>query len=85
MTIDRTLFAHSILQEVDFTECSAKKVTFDNCDLTDAIFNHTNLKEADFRNARSYTLNPNHNTIRQAKFSAPEVFGLLRDYQITIE
>jgi len=58
---------------------------FDNCDLTQAIFDHTILEKADFRTSYNYSFDPEINRIKKAKFSVPEVSGLLDKYDIDIE
>jgi uncharacterized protein YjbI with pentapeptide repeats len=58
---------------------------FDNCDLTGAVFDHTNIEKADFRTSYNYTIDPEINRIKKAKFSILGVSGLLDKYDIDIE
>ena len=44
-----------------------------------------NLEKADFRTAAHYSINPENNKIKKAKFAMPWVLGLLDKYNIEIE
>ncbi|WP_086936325.1 pentapeptide repeat-containing protein [Chamaesiphon minutus] len=58
---------------------------FENCDLTDAIFQYTILEKADFRTAYNYSIDPELNRIKKAKFSRSGIAGLLDKYDIDID
>jgi uncharacterized protein YjbI with pentapeptide repeats len=73
------------MQEADFSETDLSGALFDGSDLQQAIFFHTNLETADFRAAGNYSINPETNRIRKAKFSLLGVTGLLDTYGIEIE
>jgi uncharacterized protein YjbI with pentapeptide repeats len=66
--------------QTDFTNAS-----FSECDLRNAIFENTILEKADFRSAINYTLDPEQNRIKGAKFSLQGLPGLLDRYKISIE
>ena len=83
--IKRTVFKNSQLHEVDFTACDLTNTLFDNCDLKGAIFENTNIEKADFRTSCNYSLDPEINRIKKAKFSISGVSGLLDKYDIEIE
>jgi fluoroquinolone resistance protein len=83
--IKKTVFKNSQLQEADFTECDMTGSVFDNCDLSRAAFAGTNLEKVDFRTALNYSIDPEINRIKKAKFSFPGVTGLLDKYDIVIE
>ncbi len=83
--IKKTTFKNSQLQEVDFTECILNNSVFDNCDLTEATFYNTNIEKTDFRTSGNYSIDPENNRIKKAKFSFPDVTGLLDKYDIEIE
>lgn len=85
MKLNRTFFKNSQLKGVDFTEADLKNSKLSDCNLLDAIFQRTNLEMADLRNAINYTIDPEQNRIKGAKFSLPEVIGLLDKYRILIE
>jgi uncharacterized protein YjbI with pentapeptide repeats len=81
----QTVFKNCPLQETDFTEADLTGVVFDHCDLDRATFAGTVLEKADFRTAYHYTLDPEANRIRKAKFALPHAVGLLRKYDIQID
>ena len=78
-------FKNSSLQDVDFTETDLTGVLFYNCDLTSATFDNTILEKADFRTSFNYSIDPEKNKIKKAKFALPSVIGLLNKYDIEIE
>jgi fluoroquinolone resistance protein len=83
--IKSTNFKNSQLAEVDFTECDLTAAIFDNCDLTGATFENTILEKADFRTSCNYSINPEINKIKKAKFSLSGIAGLLNKYDIEID
>ncbi len=85
MKLSRSAFINCQLQSVDFSESILKNTKLNNCNLQNATFQNTNLELADFRNATNYSINPEQNALKGAKFSLPEVVGLLNKYQIKIE
>ena len=58
---------------------------FDNCDLARAIFANSILEKADFRTSYNFSIDPEINKIKKAKFSLTTVSGLLGKYDIEIE
>ena len=84
-TIRRTVFKNSSLQEVDFSEADLTDVVFDHCDLTSAVFDRTTLEKADFRTSFNFSINPERNHLRKAKFSLMGLPGLLNQYGIEID
>ena len=83
--LKKTKFINCSLHEADFAEADLGSSVFDNCDLANAIFQHTNLEKADFRTSYNYSIDPELNKIKKAKFSIPSVTGLLDKYDIEIE
>lgn len=83
--LKRAKFKNCALHEVDFTEADLMASIFDNCDLAGAIFENTNLQQVDFRTSFNYSIDPELNRIKKAKFSRSEVVGLLNKYNIEIE
>ncbi len=73
------------MQEVDFTESDLSGSSLDNCDLSGALFENTNLEKTDFRSAFNYTINPETNRLKKARFSLQGIAGLLEKYGIVIE
>jgi fluoroquinolone resistance protein len=80
-----TKFSNSILHEIDFTEADLHSAVFDRCDLAGSIFENTILEKADFRTAYNYSINPELNKIKKAKFSKAGIAGLLDKFDIEIE
>ncbi len=83
--IKKMMFKDSNLQEVDFGECDLTGAVFENCDLKNAVFDNTIVEKADFRTSFNYSIDPERNRVRRAKFSVPGVLGLLDKYDIQIE
>ncbi|MDP2188978.1 MAG: pentapeptide repeat-containing protein [Sphingobacteriaceae bacterium] len=80
----RTRFENCQLQEADFSECDLSHAEFVNCDLDLAVFMGTNLEKADLRSASRYTIDPELNRLKRAKFSWPALSGLLSKYDIDL-
>lgn len=83
--LKKTIFKNSSLQETDFTEADISNSVFDNCDLAMAIFDHTVLEKADLRTSYNYSIDPELNVIKKAKFAVAGIAGLLDKYDIEIE
>jgi uncharacterized protein YjbI with pentapeptide repeats len=82
--IKQTVFRNCQLLAVDFTETDISESMLDNCDLRNATFDRTILEKADLRTAYNYHIDPETNRLKKAKFSLPEVVGLLAKYDISI-
>lgn len=85
LKISKTSFVKCSLIQCDFTECDLSKSIFTECDLSLATFGWTNLEGADLSTARNYTISVKNNRVKKAKFSLPDVIGLLADFEIEIE
>jgi len=83
--IKKTIFKNSQLHEVDLTECDLSGSLFENCDLTRTTFDNTNIEKSDFSTSYNYSINPEMNRIKKAKFSIYGISGLLEKYDIIIE
>ncbi|NDP20117.1 MAG: pentapeptide repeat-containing protein [Paludibacter sp.] len=83
--IKNTIFRNTQLHETDFTECELTGSVFDNCDLTRATFDNSILEKADFRTSNHYSIDPERNKIKKAKFSIMGISGLLDKYDIEID
>jgi uncharacterized protein YjbI with pentapeptide repeats len=83
--IKKTSFKNSSLKESDFTESDLTSSIFENCNLSGALFENTILEKADFRTSLNYSIDPELNRIRKAKFSISEISGLLNKYDIEID
>lgn len=78
-------FKNCSLHEGDFTETDLTNAIFDNCDLSGAIFKNSNLEKADLRTAYNFSIDPEINRMKKAKFSRMGLDGLLHKYNIDIE
>lgn len=83
--IGKVVFKNCQLHEVDFAEADLTKAVFDGCDLMLAVFDRTILEKADLRTARHYSIDPENNRLKKARFSIFGVSGLLDKYEIDIE
>lgn len=80
-----TQFKNCSMHEVDFTQADLTGSAFTECDLAGAVFENTIIEKADLRSAHNYSINPQLNRIKKAKFSLHGVPGLLQQYNIDIE
>ncbi len=85
LDLRRTPFVATSLRDADFTNADCSSALFERCDLMNAQFLHTNLKSADLRTAFNYTIDPEVNPVRKARFSLAGVAGLLGKYGVVIE
>ena len=83
--IKNTVFNNCKLNEADFTGCDLTGSVFSKCNLERAIFENTILEKADLRTAFNYSIDPDANRIKKAKFSIGQIAGLLSKYDIIIE
>lgn len=84
MNLNRTKFNKSQLIGVDFIEANLKTTKINHCDLLNARFENTNLEKADFSGSFNYSIDPELNRVKGARFSFPEVIGLLDKFDIKI-
>ncbi|MCU0442281.1 MAG: pentapeptide repeat-containing protein [Bacteroidia bacterium] len=85
MNIQQSKFVHSVMCNIDFTECNASQCIFDECDLKDAQFVQTNLTKAKLVSAYNFTIQPEINTLKQTRFAKSNMQGLLAHLDIHIE
>jgi len=81
----KTKFDKCSLKETDFSEVNLSTSIFSDCDLTGARFLNSNLEKVDFRTAKNYSIDPESNKIKKAKFSVFNLEGLLYKYQLDID
>lgn len=84
MKMKKTRFINCSLHEVDFTETDLTESLFEDCDLRDALFDRTILEKADFSTAENYSIDPESNRIKKARFALSGLHGLLEKYNLTI-
>jgi len=85
LKLKKTIFKNSKIIEADFTETDLSNSSFNNCDLQRTLFKNTNLEGVDFRTSFNYSIDPELNRIKKAKFSLPFIVGLLDKYDIGID
>ena len=85
LLIKKNVFRSTRLVEADFTESDLTEVLFDDCDLSGAVFNRSTLVKADLRTSTGYTIDPESNNLKKAKFSLSGIPGLLCKYGLEIE
>lgn len=83
--LKKTLFKNCNLQETDFTEADLTESVFDNCDLQRAVFQYTMLEKADFSTSFNFSIDPEQNRMKKARFSRMGLGGLLDKYGLVIE
>jgi len=82
--LKKTIFNDCSLHEVDFTEADLNNASFHNSDFAGAKFEKTNLEKADLSTSFNYSIDPELNRIKKAKFSIDGITGLLDKYDIEI-
>lgn len=85
MKLNRTSFTDCLMEGVDFSLADLKGSKILDCNLLHAIFQDTILEKVDLRKSVNYIINPEQNRIKNAKFSLPDVIGLLDKYKILID
>jgi uncharacterized protein YjbI with pentapeptide repeats len=78
-------FSRCNLAEADMTGTDLTGLTLEECNLAGTIFEDTVLEKADLRTSFNYSIDPERNRIRKARFAAGGIGGLLDKYDITIE
>ena len=84
LSLKKRKFDNCQLHEVDFTDADLSESVFTICDFRRTIFLNTNLEKADFSTSFNYSIDPESNKLKKAKFSLPAVIGLLDKYQLEI-
>ncbi len=85
LSMKTTRFESCQLLGTDFTQADLEKAEFIGTNLEGAVFSRTNLAGADFQTADNFMIDPEENNLKQARFSAHSLAGLLGKYQLRIE
>ena len=85
LKIPKTQFISCLLHECDFTDADLNTSLFNDCDLLHSKFERTILEKANLSTAINYSIDPDQNKIKKAKFSLPEVLHLLDKFGIVID
>lgn len=73
------------MSESYFSEADLEESIFKECSLSMAVFNRTNLEKCDFRTAFGYSIDPETNRLKNARFSTSGISGVLDKYNLIIE
>ncbi|MDZ7845911.1 MAG: pentapeptide repeat-containing protein [Owenweeksia sp.] len=84
LNLPGTSFMKCQLKEVDFSGANLNQVEFQGCDMENTHFENTKLEQADFRWARNFSIDPELNNLRKARFSKHNLSGLLHKYKLDI-
>lgn len=83
--LKKTKFIKCSLKEVDFSGTDLSAAVFTNSDLLGAKFSNTILEKADFRSATNFSIDPEFNKLKKAKFNPLQLEGLLYKYHLDID
>ncbi|HYD91021.1 MAG TPA: pentapeptide repeat-containing protein [Flavobacterium sp.] len=85
LKIKGTIFTDCSLTAADFMSTDMTGAMFDNCDLHKAVFIDTIANGTDFTTSYNYTIDPERNKLRRARFSQDGLRGLLEKYDIIVK
>ena len=85
LNLKNTVFTDCSFNGTDFTESDLSGSAFVNCNLKHTVFDRTKLEQADFRSAYNFSIDPEANSIKKARFSKENLAGLLYKYHIKVE
>ena len=80
----KTKFTKCSMQDVNFAGTNLLKAVFEEVNLNGASFERTNLTEADLSKAFNFSIDPENNVIKKAKFSLKDAGGLLEKYNLKL-
>jgi hypothetical protein len=85
LNLRKTRFKECTFHEADFAEADLTGSLFDHCDLARTTFSNTLLEKVDFRTSYNFSIDPERNRLKKARFSLAGVPGLLQKYEIDID
>jgi uncharacterized protein YjbI with pentapeptide repeats len=85
LKIKGTVFSNCSLTAADFMSTDLTGVVFDNCNLHKSVFVDAIANKADFTTSYNFTIDPEKNQLRKAKFSQAGLKGLLEKYDIIVK
>ncbi len=83
--LNKSIFNKCKMHEVNFTNSDLSKSLFISCDLYETLFSQTNLSGVDFTNVINFSIDPEINTIKKAKFLLHDLQRLLYKHDIIVE
>lgn len=81
----KTAFRKCRMHETVVERCDFRESIFDACDMAGIAFTASDLAGTDFTTSYGWTIDPEDNKIRGARFSLPTLPGLLTKYRIKVE
>jgi uncharacterized protein YjbI with pentapeptide repeats len=84
LKIKGTLFTDCSMVAVDFMNTDLTEVMFDNCNLHQSLFHDSIAVKADFTSSYNYSIDPEKNKLRRARFSQDGLKGLLEKHEIVV-
>jgi uncharacterized protein YjbI with pentapeptide repeats len=84
LNMKKANFSGSKIKECYFMNTCLNGANFSGAELLGTTFHNCDLCKADFSRTTQYSIDPGTNKIKKAKFSLPEVVGLLHGLDITI-
>lgn len=72
------------LKGADFSTADLTEASFNQCDLSSTVFMNTILNGVNFTTAFNFTIDPERNPLKKAKFSTDGLAGLLTKYGIIV-
>ncbi|HIW97615.1 MAG TPA: pentapeptide repeat-containing protein [Candidatus Tidjanibacter gallistercoris] len=81
----RSMFRHCRMRGTVFDRCMMKETLFEMCDMHEASFSDCDLTGTDFLTSDGFTLDPETNRLRGARFAVASLPGLLAKYRIKTE
>lgn len=85
LDLRKSMMQNCVAREADFAETNLSEANLKETDFTAARFANTNLTKSDLRQAKNYSIRPDSNKIKKAKFSLPEAMLLLYGLDIDLE
>jgi len=85
MVLKNAIFSKCSIKEADFSQSQLNDSSFSDSDLMRSHFIGSNLSGCDFRGAINYVIDIESCKLKKAKFSSPEVLGLLSNLDILID
>ncbi len=85
LRLRKTKFRNCDMEGVDFGEADLSEAVFENTNLRQAIFDNSVLEKADFRTASGFSIDPERNRLKKARFAQSGLAGLLDKYQIQVD
>ena len=84
LNLKQTPFVRCLIRESRFVESVLTEANFEHVEFERTVFHHCELGGANFLQAQGYSIDPTANRLKGARFSFPEVLGLLQGFEIKI-